>query len=145
MAAKDRWNATDPRDDKEFRPYVTRPELAGLLPVLYPGVFPKLAAYTKPRADLGRDPAHRDPGPASCPGFQNFTGPVQADLLRLNLAIPPTPAPKVPRADRRRPGRLPERPPAARRRGHHRAAGGRRERRSRWSTPRSRPDARPPR
>jgi Domain of unknown function (DUF4331) len=29
------------------------------------------------------------------PGFQNFTGPVQADLLRLNLAVPPAAAPKV--------------------------------------------------
>ena len=27
------------------------------------------------------------------PGFQNYTGPIQSDLLRLNVAIPPTPAP----------------------------------------------------
>jgi len=94
MAAKDRWNATDPRDDKEFARYVTRPELAGLLPVLYPGVFPKLAAYTKPRADLAAILLTGIPA-GVVPGFQNFTGPVQADLLRLNLAIPPTPAPKV--------------------------------------------------
>ncbi len=26
------------------------------------------------------------------PGFQNYTGPVQADMLRLNVAVPPTPA-----------------------------------------------------
>jgi len=94
MAAKDRWNATDPRDDKEFARYVTKPELAGLLPVLYPGVFPKLAAYTEPRADLAAILLTGIPA-GVVPGFQNFTGPVQADLLRLNLAIPPTPAPKV--------------------------------------------------
>ena len=35
-----------------YAKYVDQPELAGLLPVLYPGVFPNLAAYTKPRADL---------------------------------------------------------------------------------------------
>ncbi len=31
---------------------VLHPELAGLLPVLYPNVFPNLKAYSKPRADL---------------------------------------------------------------------------------------------
>ena len=93
MAAKDRWNASDPRDDKDFAQFVTKPELAGLLPVLYPGVFPKLAAYTKPRADLAAILLTGIPA-GVVPGFQNFTGPVQADLLRLNLAIPPTPAPK---------------------------------------------------
>jgi len=93
MAAKDRWNASDPRDDKDFAQFVTEPELAGLLPVLYPGVFPKLAAYTKPRADLAAILLTGIPA-GVVPGFQNFTGPVQADLLRLNLAIPPTPAPK---------------------------------------------------
>ena len=51
----------DPHPDSRFAQYVTKPELAGLLPALYPGVFPKLAAYTKPRADLPRScsPAFR--------------------------------------------------------------------------------------
>ena len=49
---KDRWNAVDPIDDKGFAKYVKQPELAKLLPVLYPGAFPNLAAYTKDRADL---------------------------------------------------------------------------------------------
>ena len=94
MAAKDRWNASDPRDDKDFAQFVTKPELAGLLPVLYPGVFPNLKAYLKPRADLAAILLTGIPA-GVVPGFQNFTGPVQADLLRLNLAIPPTSAPKV--------------------------------------------------
>jgi Domain of unknown function (DUF4331) len=94
MAAKDRWNASDPRDDKDFAQFVIKPELAGLLPVLYPGVFPNLKAYTKPRTDLAAILLTGIPV-GVVPGFQNFTGPVQADLLRLNLAIPPTPAPKV--------------------------------------------------
>ena len=94
MAAKDRWNATDPCDDKDFAQYVTRPELGGLLPVLYPGVFPNLAGYQQPRADLAAILLTGIPA-GVVPGFQNFTGPVQADLLRLNLAVPPTPAPKV--------------------------------------------------
>ena len=75
-----------------FTKYVNQPELAGLLPVLYPGVFPNLAAYTKPRADLNAILMTGIPE-GVVPGFQNFTGPVQADLLRLNVAIPPTAQP----------------------------------------------------
>jgi hypothetical protein len=71
---------------------VANPELAGLLPVLYPGVFPNLAAYNgtgAPRADLLAILLTGIP-PGVVPGFQNYTGPAQADLLRLNVAIPPT-------------------------------------------------------
>jgi hypothetical protein len=94
MAAKDRWNAQPPAGDREFAQYVSKPELAGLLPVLYPGVFPKLAAYAKPRADLLAILLTGIPS-GVVPGFQNFTGTTQADLIRLNLAVPPTAAPKV--------------------------------------------------
>ena len=52
MAEKDQWNARPPRKDSKFAKYVNKPELAELLPVLYPGAFPNLAAYNKPRADL---------------------------------------------------------------------------------------------
>jgi hypothetical protein len=94
MAEKDRWNAQPPSADSHFAKYVTKPELAGLLPALYPGVFPKLAAYTKPRADLAAILLTGIPT-GVVPGFQNYTGPVQADMLRLNMAIPPakTPSP----------------------------------------------------
>lgn len=94
MAAKDRWNAAPPHADRAFARYVTQPELAGLLPVLYPGVFPKLAAYTKPRADLQAILLTGIPA-GVIPGFQNYTGPVLADLLRLNVAIRPSADPKV--------------------------------------------------
>ena len=46
MGRKDDWNATSPDRDKDFAQYVARPELAKLLPVLYPGVFPNLACAT---------------------------------------------------------------------------------------------------
>src|SRR5207237_384177 len=52
MAEKDEWNARPPRGDSRYATYVDKPELAGLLPVLYPGVFPKLKGYSKSRADL---------------------------------------------------------------------------------------------
>jgi hypothetical protein len=89
MASKDRWNHLPPDADSQFANYVLHPELAGLLPVLYPGVFPNLAAYKKPRADLAAILLTGIPT-GVVPGFQNFTGAVQADMLRLNLAIPPT-------------------------------------------------------
>src|SRR5262245_57718081 len=92
MAQKDRWNARPPCKDAAFDQYVTNPELARLLPVLYPGVFPNLAAYKKPRADL-QAILHTGIPAGVVPGFQNFTGPTKADMLRLNMAIPPTAKP----------------------------------------------------
>lgn len=91
MAEKDAWNSAPPSNDAKYTKYVNRPELGGLLPALYPGAFPNLAAYTKPRADLNAILMTGIPE-GVVPGFQNFTGPVQADMLRLNLAVPPTPA-----------------------------------------------------
>ena len=75
MAEKDEWNARSPERDSRFAKYVNTPELAGLLPVLYPGVFPNLAAYNKPRADLNAILLTGIPA-GVVPGFQNFTGPV---------------------------------------------------------------------
>ena len=47
MSKKDYWNSQQPAGDKQFTPAVLNPELAQLLPVLYPGVFPNLEAYNK--------------------------------------------------------------------------------------------------
>jgi hypothetical protein len=92
---KDRWNAVDPIDDAgEFESYVNQPELARLLPVLYPGVFPHLAAYTKDRADLHAILLTGIPA-GIVPGFMNLTGPRPADMLRLNVAIPPSSDPNA--------------------------------------------------
>jgi hypothetical protein len=97
MAVKDRWNAEEPDEDKQFAHYVLRPELASLIAtVLYPAAFPNLAGYVKagkPRADLAAILLTGIPA-GVVPGFQNYTGPTQADLLRLNLAVPPTPVGK---------------------------------------------------
>jgi hypothetical protein len=89
LGDKDRWNAIPPVQDSEFVKYVLHPELAKLLPVLYPGVFPHLASLTKPRADLEAILLTGIPA-GIIPGFQNFTGSTPADQLRLNVAIPPT-------------------------------------------------------
>jgi hypothetical protein len=92
MAEKDKWNSRPPSGDEKYAQYVTKPELAGLLPALYPGVFPNLAAYKKPRADLAAILLTGIPK-GVVPGFQNYTGPVQADMLRLNVAVPPAAKP----------------------------------------------------
>jgi hypothetical protein len=92
MAKKDRWNRMLPSSDSQFAKYVLHPELAALLPVLYPGVFPNLKAYTKDRVDLAAILLTGIPA-GVIPGFQNFTGTTQADELRLNMAIPPAPSP----------------------------------------------------
>lgn len=92
MSRKDEWNAVRPHQDSAFARFVAQPELARLLPVLYPGVFPNLKALTKDRADLLAILLTGIPA-GLIPGFQNFTGPTQADMLRLNLAIKPTATP----------------------------------------------------
>jgi hypothetical protein len=93
LAQKDYWNAQPPAHDKQFAHYVAHPELASLLPILYPGVFPNLAkldASGKPRADLEAILLTGIPR-GLIKGFTNYTGSVQADMLRLNTSIPPTP------------------------------------------------------
>jgi Domain of unknown function (DUF4331) len=94
MGSKDRWNANPPSRDSGFVQGVAHPELASLLPVLYPGVFPNLAKYTKPRADIVAIFLTGLPG-GVVPNFQNFTGSTQADLIRLNMAIPPSSNPSA--------------------------------------------------
>ena len=92
MGRKDFWNSTKPHDDHQFAKYVEHPELAALLPVLYPGVFPHLQGYTKVRADLLAILLTGIPS-GIIPKFSTFTGKTQADLLRLNMAIPPSKTP----------------------------------------------------
>ena len=130
ISKKDLWNSLPPSDDKQFASYVTSPELAALLPVLYPGVFPDLAALVaskKPRADLeailltgiptGHHPRihqlHR--AGARRHAAAQHLDPAHADQQAEHL-----------RAARGRRGRLPERPPGDRRRRGDRAAGDRR-------------------
>jgi hypothetical protein len=96
LGKKDLWNSLPPSDDKLFASYVTAPGLAGLLPALYPGVFPNLAAQVasgKPRADLEAILLTGIPA-GLIAGFTNLTGSVLADMLRLNTSIPATPADK---------------------------------------------------
>ncbi|HEV2781612.1 MAG TPA: DUF4331 domain-containing protein [Actinophytocola sp.] len=97
MGRKDFWNAQPPHKDSQFAQFVAKPEVANLLPVLFPGVFPNLDALNKsgkPRADLLAILLTGIPS-GLIPGFQNFTGKTQADLMRLNTAIKPSDKPSI--------------------------------------------------
>ncbi len=94
MARKDRWNALSPRNDDQFLQYVQHPELAGLLPVLYPGVFPNLAGISGTRDDLVAILLTGLPS-GIIAGFQNYTGPAPMDMQRLNMAIAPAANPNI--------------------------------------------------
>lgn len=92
MSLKDLWNSLPPREDKRFAQFVENPELGNLLPVLYPGVFPRLEELNKskkPRADLLAVLLTGIPE-GIIPNFQNNTGSLQADMLRLNTRIAPS-------------------------------------------------------
>ena len=125
LGDKDRWNALPAQADAQFLHYVEHPELAGLLPVLYPGVFPNLAKLTAPRADLAAILMTGIPA-GIVPGFQNFTGQSGRSAAAEHGDPADAQEPQAARAGRGRPGRLPERPPRVRRRGHGGAAGDRR-------------------
>jgi hypothetical protein len=94
LGLKDSWNSRNPDGDAKFLNYVQHPEVPQRLVEVYPGVFSNLAAYSKPRADLVAILLTGIPA-GIIPGFQNFTGQTLADLLRLNMAIPPTAAPNI--------------------------------------------------
>jgi uncharacterized protein DUF4331 len=83
LGQKDFWNRVDPEDDAQFESFYTNPELARLENLLYGGVLAPV------------DVTHRTDLVAilltGVPGL-NFTGPRQADLLRLNTSIGPTAA-----------------------------------------------------
>jgi hypothetical protein len=92
MAQKDRWNAAAPSGDSTYAPSVARPELAQLLPVLYPGVFPNLEVFNasgQPRADLDAILLTGIPAGVVSDTYSTLTSAVKADMLRLNLAIAP--------------------------------------------------------
>lgn len=110
MSLKDFWNSSEPVHDSQFAKYVSNPELANLLPSLYTpptapdpthGAFPNLFSYnnsgTPNRIDLLAILLTGIPAGALsvAPTFQNFTGPTQVDMLRLNMAINPSATPNT--------------------------------------------------
>ena len=88
LGQKDRWNASDPADDKQFERFYVKPELAGLVNFLYPALPD---TDTDNRQDLVAVLLTGVKLPDGSPF--TFTGDTRADLLRLNTAVPPTAMP----------------------------------------------------
>jgi len=84
---KDRWNASEPKDDAQFAKYVTNPTLPAVIDILFgPGLAPQLF----PRADLVEAFLTGVPGVNAFPTPDAGPAPATVEELRLNTAIPPT-------------------------------------------------------
>jgi len=87
LGQKDVWNGTDPADDAVFFGSILDPEPAKLIPVLYPGVTTPPGGF-----DSSGNPKRTDivailTGQGA--GLSAAHALPPADLLRVNLAIPP--------------------------------------------------------
>jgi hypothetical protein len=83
LGQKDRWNASEPEDDAQFANRYLNPEIVGIANSLYDALDD---APTTSRGDLVAVLL------TGIPGLNN-TGTKKADLLRLNVAIPPAMSP----------------------------------------------------
>ena len=80
---KDEWNRDTPRQESKYAALYRQPLLAAVVNQLYPGV---VNAPERDRDDLAAVLLTGVPG-------LNFTGNTQADMLRLNMSIPPSASP----------------------------------------------------
>ncbi len=88
IAEKDDWNRGNPAGDSEYLPLVQNPELSNKIAnVLYTSAFTHLAGYSKPRNDLV---AILLTGIPTLNASTVGPPPIYADMLRLNVAVPPT-------------------------------------------------------
>jgi len=83
---KNRFNASEPKDDGQFADYVTNPALPALLEVLFGGAGVK-APTNFPRTDLVAAFL------TGVPGLNQPANVVGSEMVRLNTAIDPTPGP----------------------------------------------------
>lgn len=89
LSQKDYWNSQQPVKDSQFKGFYTNPQVAELMPILYPVALKGVPnAPANPRVDIEIVLGTGIPS-GVLPGFQNYTGPTFADMLRLNMAIPP--------------------------------------------------------
>ncbi len=86
LGKKDKWNASDPKDDAQFFPNILDPEPAKLIPVLYPGVTTPPGGFKADGTPKRTDIVAVLTGQAAGLSAANKLPP--ADLLRLNLAVP---------------------------------------------------------
>lgn len=94
IADKDRFNASEPKDDGQFATYVTNPSFPAILDVLFRGPvnqtlgtsIPDLAPANFPRTDLVTTFL------TGFPGVNQLSRVTASEMLRLNTRIPATPA-----------------------------------------------------
>lgn len=77
---KDRWNATDPKDEKQFLKFYLNPRLTGLINLAFGTTFPT-SARTDLVAALLKYPGQKA---NSCDSYSPCS-----ELLRLNVGVPP--------------------------------------------------------
>ncbi len=85
MGKKDRFNASRPSQDAQFLDHVIKPELAGLIPVLYPGV--KVPTEVDAGLGLGGREDIATIFLTGIPGLNQPKGVKPAEMLRLNTDI----------------------------------------------------------
>jgi DNA-binding Lrp family transcriptional regulator len=93
VSLKDYFNSQEPVNDSQFAAAVVQPELATLIPILYPGAFPNLAAYQaagNKRTDIEAIFVTGIPASVLPSAPTNVGGKAIAEMLRLNVAVPPT-------------------------------------------------------
>jgi hypothetical protein len=83
LGRKDHFNASDPSGDAQFARFVLDPEPGRLIPVLYPGVHVPAA----PRTDLATIFL------TGLPGLNQPAHVKPSEMIRLNMAIPPSAVP----------------------------------------------------
>jgi len=86
LGKKDLWNAVDPEDDAQFFGNILDPEPTKLLPVVYPSVF---NASNTPKGGAANRPDLVKLLTGQLAGLSAAHALPPADLLRLNLAVPP--------------------------------------------------------
>ena len=124
LSTKDYWNSQSPAKDAQFAGYVANPQLADLLPGLFPGVFGNLATFNATKTARARPPghlAHRHPGRPGAGVRGQLHRPHSGRHAAAQHDDPPHRGGdrQQPRARRGRRGRVPERSPCVRRRRDH--------------------------
>jgi hypothetical protein len=88
VAAKDYFNASNPRQDAQFLPKVQDPELPHVISAVYPSVFPEVPDSNDAEPGIQRD----DLISVFLTGVDGLNQPAgvrPAEMLRLNLSITP--------------------------------------------------------
>ena len=86
LGKKDKWNSVDPKDDMQFFGNILDPEPTKLLPVVYPSVFNQ---NNIPPGGIATRPDLVKLLTGQLAGLSSANALPPADLLRVNLAVPP--------------------------------------------------------